>query len=76
MKLNRRLLTLGWALALGVGVVTNLPTVQAQNLQRVEQGGAVMVEGGGYCTVGFNEPSRRRSPVSYTHLTLPTTPYV
>lgn len=48
------------ALTITLGTV-GAPSANAQNLNRIDQGGAVYVEGTGYCTVGYNDPAKRRS---------------
>lgn len=63
MNAHRPLAACAAALTLLTGVVGVSPA-SAQDLSRIDQGGAVYVEGSGYCTVGYNDPANRRSFVA------------
>ena len=72
-----RLKAAGLALALVSGVVVTAPGVSAE--EAVTCGGAeatIIVESPGLLTIGTDGDDVIVGSVSYTHLTLPTTPYV
>ncbi|SDS20279.1 trypsin-like serine protease [Corynebacterium timonense] len=51
------------ALTITLGTVGVSPA-HAHDVNRINQGGAVYVEGTGYCTVGYNDPHNRRSLIA------------
>ncbi|MEX3505742.1 hypothetical protein [Corynebacterium sp. LK2510] len=63
MKNASRLAAAAAALLVTLGAGGVSPA-QAQSTTQANQGGAVYIEGSGYCTIGYNDPARQRSLVA------------